>query len=80
MAVRLESNGPGPLPHTPPSCPPGPVCQPPAPALPAGPACQPPAPALPAGPACQSPAPALPARPRLSAAHAAARSRACPPI
>jgi hypothetical protein len=70
----------GRFPHTPPSRQPGPACQPPAPALPAGPACQPPAPALPAGPACQPPAPALPAWPRLSAAQAAARSRARPRI
>jgi hypothetical protein len=37
LAVRLESDGPGPLPHTPPSCRPGPACQPLALALPARP-------------------------------------------
>jgi hypothetical protein len=81
LAAYRRSNGPGPLPpHPAPALPAGPACQPPAPALPAGPACQPPAPALPAGPASQPPAPVLPAWPRLSAAQAAARSRARPRI
>jgi hypothetical protein len=81
LTVRLESDGPGPLP-------PHPAVLSTRPRLSAAharsarlaPPVNRPRPLCPPGPACQPPAPALPARPRLSAAHAAARSRARPQI
>jgi hypothetical protein len=66
LAVRQRSSGPGPLPPHPASLPLGPACQPTR------------APRCPLAPPVSLPALALPARPRLSAAQAAARSRARP--